>query len=250
MPGRILTLIGADGAGKSTLAAQLGARSDLPTTVFIYMGANPAAITHALPTTRAWLALKRFLGRGTHRSGPPESATAVRPSGATERALRHLKSLVSLVYRVSEDGYRLLVAEVYRHRGHLVIMDRHPYPDYYARRVRGVQGEWLRWGDRIHGVLLRHVYPRPRGLILLDAPAEVLHARKPEGTIEAVRSRRFEYLDMIDDLPDVTVIDVDRPEGEVLADVVALVRDEASSRGGHAFAAKARNSRPLAKRRT
>lgn len=249
MPGRTLTLIGADGAGKSTLAAQLRAHSDLPT-VFIYMGANPSAITHALPTTRAWMALKRALGWDAHRSGPPDNAATVRPSSPVERTLRHFKSLAALVYRVSEDSYRLLVGEVYRRRGYLVIMDRHPYPDYYARRVRGVQGEWLRWGDRVHGFLLRHVYPHPRDLILLDAPAEVLHARKPEGTIEAVRSRRCEYLDMIGHLPDVAVIDVDRPQREVLADVLALARDGAAPLADHALALKARANAPLAKRPT
>lgn len=49
--GRILTLIGADGAGKSTQArrmcAALGDRAR-----YVYMGSNPTSFTHVLPTTK------------------------------------------------------------------------------------------------------------------------------------------------------------------------------------------------------
>jgi thymidylate kinase len=94
--------------------------------------------------------------------------------------------------------------------------------------VRGTT-EWLRWGDRIHGVLLERVYPRPKALILLDAPAEVLYERKPEGSLAAVRARRQEYLDMARTLSDidVTIVDVARSEDEVLADLLRLARGDA-----------------------
>jgi hypothetical protein len=106
-----------------------------------------------------------------------------------ERALQHGKSLAVLGLRVSEELYRLLRAQSYARRGYVVILDRHPYADYFARRVRATDA-WIRWGDRIHGLLLQWVYPRPQGLVLLDAPAEILHARKPEGSLAAVRARR------------------------------------------------------------
>jgi len=221
--GRVLTLIGADGAGKSTqarrLCARLGARA-----IQIYMGSNPAEITHALPSTRAWVWLGRALGRRAHHAGPPEPAPP-RPSRMLERALQHAKSLAALGLRVSEDLYRLLRAQSYARRGYVAILDRHPYADYFARRVRATDA-WIRWGDRIHGLLLERVYPRPRGLVLLDAPAEILHARKPEGSLAAVRARRQEYLDLARSLPTgiLTVVDVSRPEEEVLADLVRIAR--------------------------
>lgn len=220
--GRVLTLIGADGAGKSTqarrLCARLGARG-----VHIYMGSNPAEITHALPSTRAWISLKRALGRSVRHAGPPEPEPARRPERLVERALQHGKSLAALGLRVSEELYRLLRARSYARQGYVVILDRHPYADYFASRVRAADA-WIRWGDRIHGLLLERVYPRPQGLVLLDAPAEVLHARKPEGSLAAVRARRQEYLDLARALPSgmLAVVDVCRPEEDVLADLVTI----------------------------
>jgi thymidylate kinase len=234
--GGVLVLIGADGAGKSTQAKQLRARAGVPTR-YIYMGSNPSAITHALPTTRAWTWLKGAVGREVHHSGPPTPGARPRPSSALARGRAHLKSLAALGLRASEDLYRLLLAEVYARRGHLVIMDRHPYPDYYMRRVKET-GVWQRVGDRLHGLLLEHVYPRPDRVVLLDAPAEVLHARKPEGTLEALRARRAEYVELCGALQDVevTVVDVARPQEEVLTDLLRI----AGEPGGDAWAGRAR----------
>lgn len=230
-PGRILTLVGADGAGKSTQAKRLCATLG-GSAKYVYMGSNPSAVTHALPTTRAWIWIKGALGKEVHHSGPPEAGPTRRPASPIGRAARHLKSLAVVALRASEDLFRLLVAEAYARRGYVVIMDRHPYPDYYARRVQK-SDEWLRWGDRIHGSLLRHVYPRPSNLVLLDAPAEVLHARKPEGSLAAVEARRREYLAMIRTLPDtsVTVIDATRSEESVLSDLLSLAGAHAPDAG-------------------
>jgi hypothetical protein len=67
-------------------------------------------------------------------------------------------------------------------------------------------------------------------LVLLDAPAEVLHARKPEGSLDAVRARRQEYLDMARALPSgmLAIVDVSRPEVAVLTDLVRIAGGAAS----------------------
>jgi thymidylate kinase len=223
--GRIITLVGADGAGKST-HARLLAESVRPST-YIYMGANPSAVTHSLPTTRAWTWAKRVLGGQVHHSGPPAPGPARAPRSATRRALQHVKSIGVVLLRASEELYRLGLARALAGRGHLVILDRHPYLDYHQRRVRS-DGGWMRWGDRVHALLLRHVYPKPERLVLLDAPAEILHARKPEGALEDVRARRQEYLDMPGHLPDdvrVYVLDVSGSEEHVAAALLAIARD-------------------------
>lgn len=221
-PGRILTLIGADGAGKSTQARRMCA-SLRGSARCVYMGSNPSAFTHALPTTRAWIRIKRGLGRTVHHPGPPEVRSTLPPAGPVQRGARNVKSLAVLGLRVSEDLYRLLLAAIYARSGTTVLLDRHPYADYYARRVQHTD-RWLPLGERIHGFLLRHVYPRPTNLVLLDAPAEVLHSRKPEGSLVALQARRQEYLDLIRSLPEasVTVIDASRSEESVLDDLMKL----------------------------
>jgi len=225
MRGRIITLVGADGAGKSTHARRL-AESVRPST-YIYMGSNPSAVTHSLPTTRAWTWAKRVLGGRVHHSGPPAPGPARAPRSAARRALQHVKSIGVVLLRASEEFYRLGLARVLAGRGHLVILDRHPYLDYHQRRVRS-DGGWMRCGDRVHGLLLRHVYPKPERLVLLDAPAEILYARKPEGSLDALRARRQEYIDLPGRLPGgvhVSVLDVSGSVEDVGAALLAISRD-------------------------
>jgi hypothetical protein len=84
----------------------------------------------------------------------------------------------------------------------------------------------------LHALLLRHVYPKPEQLVLLDAPAEILFARKPEGSLAALRARREEYLDLPEHLPDeihVSVLDVSGPQEDVAAVLLAISRDGARS---------------------
>jgi thymidylate kinase len=229
MRGRIITLVGADGAGKSTHARRLAAA--LRPATYIYMGSNPSAVTHSLPTTRAWTWAKRVVGGKVHHSGPPAPGPAPRPRSASGRLIQHAKSMAVVAMRASEELYRLALAGALARRGHLVVLDRHPYLDYYQRRIRA-DGGWMRWGDRVHAWLLRHVYPKPEQLVLLDAPAEVLHERKPEGSLDALRARRQEYLDLSDRLPadvHLSVLDVSGPEDDVARALLAMSRDGAQA---------------------
>jgi thymidylate kinase len=223
--GRIITLVGADGAGKST-HARLLADSVQPST-YIYMGSNPSAVTHSLPTTRAWTWAKRVLGGKVHHSGPPAPGPVRAPRSVFRRVLQHIKSIGVVLLRASEELYRLGLARTLARGGHLVILDRHPYLDYHQRRVRS-DGGWMRWGDRVHALLLRHVYPKPERLVLLDAPAEILYARKPEGSLDDLRARRQEYLDLTERLPRnvrLHILDVSGSEEDVAAALVTISRD-------------------------
>src|SRR3712207_8707740 len=51
---------------------------------------------------------------------------------------------------------------------------------------------------RSHGFVLAHVYPKPDLVVYLDAPPEVMLARKGEGSVEALARRRGEYLALAD----------------------------------------------------
>jgi hypothetical protein len=81
--------------------------------------------------------------------------------------------------------------------------------------------------------MLAHAYPRPSLLILLDAPPEVLHARKGEGTLASLARRRADYLGLgragcLDRAP--AVVPATQPLPAVVADVAGLIRDAANAR--------------------
>jgi thymidylate kinase len=75
----------------------------------------------------------------------------------------------------------------------------------------------------VHGFNLRRLYPRPDLVVLLDAPAEVLHARKGEGSIEALEARRQEYLGQAGLFRRFVVVDASQPTETVAADVRARI---------------------------
>ncbi|MHC4415219.1 MAG: hypothetical protein ACYS0G_08045 [Planctomycetota bacterium] len=217
-----VALVGADGAGKTTIARRL--ENGQPLRVkYLYMGVNPAASSHALPTTRAIQAVKRALGRPTHQGGPPDPSRRQSRKGLLRRTAGAVKSNLRMANQLAEEWFRQSVAWWYRRRGFIVLFDRHFYCDHYAHDVaRPGRGVPLR--RRLHGMLLRRVYPRPDLMIVLDAPAEVLFARKREGTPDLLERRRREYLELAERVPHVAVVDAARPQEDVTRDVVETIR--------------------------
>jgi thymidylate kinase len=62
-------------------------------------------------------------------------------------------------------------------------------------------------------------------VIFLDAPPEVLFARKGEGTIEILEQRRQEYLQIENLVEHFVIVDATQPMGEVARQVCDLVMD-------------------------
>jgi thymidylate kinase len=79
--------------------------------------------------------------------------------------------------------------------------------------------------------MLQHVYPRPDLVICLDAPTTVLHARKPESDPQWLEGRRQEYLRLTGVVPEVVVVDADRPVEAVLRDVVDVIKARREGEG-------------------
>lgn len=213
-----IALVGADGAGKSTICRQLAQeRPDQIKT--IYMGINAEASNVALPTTRLYRWLKSKSGRDEDMGGPPDPARRRRAKSRLKRWAGDLKSSLLLINRLADEWYRQLVAWNYARKGFIVVFDRHFYADYYAHDVdednpdRSVV-------SRIHGAMLQRFYPKPALVILLDAPAEVLFARKEEGTIELLERRRQEYLAMADVLDQFVIVDASQPQETVIKNVL------------------------------
>jgi len=217
-----VALIGPDGAGKTTIAREL--ERVLPGRAkYVYMGVNWDASGHLLPTTRLLRAIRRARGAGPDLGGPPDVSEVDGPPRPTGRRFRHAAwAGLSLLNRFGEEWYRQALAWWYVRRGTIVVFDRHFFADYYAHDVATAKRRTA--GQRLHGFLLSRVYPKPDLVIFLDAPAELLHERKAEGTLEALERRREEYLRLAADMSDIAVIDASRPLDTVTGEVAEVVR--------------------------
>jgi thymidylate kinase len=217
-----VALVGADGAGKSTVTEMLE-RAPLPFPVKrIYMGVNLEASTLMLPTTRLLLAIKRARGQRPDMVAGSTVDRSTGPAGPVGWR-SGAKETVRLSVWMLEEWLRQLVALSYSSRGYLVVFDRHFYADYYFSDVAG-RSDRQSAVAKLHGWMLAHAYPKPDLVICLDAPADVLFRRKPEATQEWLEQRRQQYLALSDVVPAFVVVDVDRPLSQVYSDVLDSIR--------------------------
>lgn len=223
-----VALIGVDGAGKTTIGRRLADELPVPA-AYLYMGDNAEAAVNLLPTTRLVRAVRRARGTSRNGGGPPGSQVRARPTGLVPRGRRAVKASLRLANQVAEEWYRQGLAWLHLVRGEIVIFDRHYFADYYAHDVVA-HGRSL--DRRVHGLLLERLYPRPDLVVFLDAPAEVLFARKREGTVALLARRRAEYLHVARTTANFVVVDASRPLEDVVREVVAivLVQSEVCSR--------------------
>lgn len=190
--GRWLVLLGPDGSGKSSVLEGVARAA----------GPGFAAVDARHYRPQAPWGVGRPVDRPHAR--PPRSALG---SG--------LKLLLELVR--FRSGYRRWVRPRLA-RGGLVLFDRY-YHDLLADPLRYRYGgpAWLaRWVGR--------AVPVPDLFVVLDAPPEVLQARKAEVSPEESAAARAAYLALAADLPDCRVVDCARPLSRVVAEVAALLR--------------------------
>ena len=223
-----VALIGPDGAGKTTVSRRLEQVLPLPIK-YLYMGVNPDSSNHLLPTTRLVRAFKRARGARPDVAGPPDPLRVrQRPKGAVRRVRSSVKATLRLTNRLAEEWYRQYLAWSHVRRGQVVVFDRHFFSDYHAYDVAAGADQPL--SRRIHGFLLERVYPKPDLVIYLDAPPEVLLARKGEGTLEALERRRRDYLSLADQTRHFAVVDAARPLEEVTQEVAGVISSFAATR--------------------
>ena len=176
---------------------------------YLYMGVNFDSSNKLLPTS--WL-IRRIRGRRAPRDGDGGGARRPRSKSKIRAALR-------LVNRVAEESYREVLSLWCRARGSIVVFDRHFFADFYSD-ISGAESQWSR---RLHGKFLSRIYPKPDLVIYLDAPSELLYARKKEGTIESLDQQRRNYEKLRDtDLRFVSV-DASRPLDSVVAEVAKVI---------------------------
>lgn len=222
--GFTVALVGADGAGKSTVAVQLVGAIGLPAR-YLYMGVNLETSRVVLPTTWLVLAVKRRRGGRPDLAPHGPTDPASRPAARNRRALDDLKQALRIGNLVAEEWFRQALVRRSHRRGEIVVCDRHFYADYLAHDVVDRAGKPL--PVRIHGYLLDRWYPRPDLVIALEAPAEVLLARKGEGTLDSLRRRQQEYRMLRDHVAHYATVDATLPLDEVVRTAAAIVRRHA-----------------------
>ena len=111
-----------------------------------------------------------------------------------------------------------------RFRNHLVIFDRY-YHDLLIDPLRYRYGGPM-WLARWIGKLI----PKPDLWILLDAPAEVLQARKQEVPLDESARQRNAYLKLVKGMKNGVVIDAAQSLEKVVVDVNAAVLDFVATR--------------------
>jgi thymidylate kinase len=222
-----VALIGPDGAGKTTVARKLEHALGVPAK-YIYMGVNWDASDQLLPTTRLIQRIRRARGKKPATGGPPPPLPSVSPSRPFARkALRSVWTAFALANRLAEEWYRQFRAWSYVRRGVVVVFDRHFFSDYHAHDIAGNGARSFEM--RVHGFLLSRIYPKPSLVVYLDAPPELLLARKGEGTIDSLEQRRRDYLDLAAEIPHFVTVDASRGLDEVVADVAEAIKSFASA---------------------
>lgn len=249
-----IALIGPDGAGKTTIARLLPERLPMRTT-YLYMGVAAESSNKLLPTTRVIEAIKarRRAARATEGAAagvaaaepavpaaeaPTATTSPANPSPGGKAGDQHVTSTrrrrngplkagiravgggLRLGNRLAEEWYRQALAWSHQARGEVVLFDRHFYIDYHAADIAGAPTSGRR---RFHGWMLQHTYPRPDLVVYLDAPADVLLARKGEGTLESIARRQADYLSLADEVEHFAVVDANRPLETVIDDVVEAI---------------------------
>lgn len=116
---------------------------------------------------------------------------------------------LGLAGRIVRQWQRYAAALAHLARRHLVVFDRYTYdallaaPDATSARKR-----WRRW-------LLAHCCPAPDLVLLLDAPGDVLFARKGEHSAELLETQRQQYQALRQHIPNMVVIDATQGNQEV-----------------------------------
>jgi len=217
-----VALIGPDGAGKSTIGQQLEHLLPLPVK-YVYMGVNLESSNLVLPTTRILLEIKRARGARPDMAGPPDpERVKPLPKNKLKRAAVELKVGLRMANLMAEEWFRQAIVWRHLRQGNIVLFDRHFFADYYALEIVD-DGTKKPIGRRVHSYMLKHYYPKPDLIICLDAPAEVLFARKGEGTPALLERRRQEYLQLRNVVDHFATVDATQSQAEVIRQVKDLI---------------------------
>ncbi len=208
--GVLVAVLGTDGAGKSTVTARV--ERDLAP-AFLSTKRYHRPVASALRWT------KRYRARA-NSGGPTQADARSAPSNTPTQPPRKLPaSLLKLglwwadytVLGYLLDTYPRLTTST------LVLLDR-----YYEDLL--VSPEFYRYGGPLWlARLIGRFIPRPDLTILLDAPPEVIQARKRELPFEETTHQREMYLRVMKGTSNGHVVDASKPFDEVVGEVERII---------------------------
>jgi len=222
-----IALIGADGSGKTTLAAKL--KSSFPRPMkYLYMGINIESSNIALPTSRFFEAARQIKNGKSNGMAVPQSLHDKKPA-LQPGVLKSIWLFIRTLNRIAEEWYRQMVSWFYRRKGFIVLYDRHFLFDFDANELNPDSCK-LPSAERIHRWFLHRFYPEPDIVVFLDAPGEVLFARKGEASVEYLNARRTAFLKKGERVRNFVRVDATLPPDSVYACVCDTIEQHYQER--------------------
>ncbi|HLY37424.1 MAG TPA: hypothetical protein VKU61_05270 [Candidatus Binatia bacterium] len=211
-----VVFLGPDGAGKSTVMERLRAAVEAGFSGVEFHGGAPSL---------------RQLRDGTYRTRTtlPTPGVLARPHGLPARAgtASVLKAAYWFVYYVL--GYHVTVRPALA-RGRLVLHHRHVVDALVdPRRYRYGGPRWLL-------ALLWRLTPKPDLVILLDAPADVIRARKSELPRAEIERQLAAYRALVQAMRNGHVVDAGQSPARTVADTAAIIVEFMATRTARRFA--------------
>jgi thymidylate kinase len=235
--GLMVAFLGTDGVGKSTVTSRV--ERDLAP-------AFSSTERYHRPVETVLWRMRQRIKRFRTRSSSVESTDASEPgtdaqATSSEAPPRGLPASVLKLGLWWADytvlGY-LLTIYPRLVRSTLVLFDRY-YQDLLVYPSSYRYGGPL-WLARFVG----HLIPRPHLVFLLDAPPEVIQARKQELTFEQTAYEREAYLNIVRGMPNSHVVDASKPIDAVVNEIEKVILDHMADR-----AARKLDRRPKSMRR-
>ena len=144
--------------------------------------------------------------------------------GDDEPARSRWRGWRRVVLRPADSLRRYLAGRIQKQLGRLVVFDRYTYDAYLPPRPPLVRAK------RVYFSLLAHTCPGPDLVVLLDAPGEVLAARKDEHTAEELDWQRRHFLRLRERVAGLQVVDAARPKDEVKGEILERIWGQYSAR--------------------
>lgn len=228
-----VALIGADGAGKTTVAKELVDSFPMPMK-YLYMGPNLESSNFALPTSKLILFLKlRSYRKEAKRLGitQPDFISTHHPEHRRDKRGK-VGAILRLFNRLAEGWFRQIISWSYQIRGYIVVYDRHFLFDAAPSTISS-QVEKQRRSSAVYYWVLKHLYPKPDLVIFLDVPPEKLLKRKQETTLDHLAKRRGAYLEQGKKTANFIRVDAAQPLDKVLADVTQHIMQFQASKNAN-----------------